>query len=346
MGKTTNISWSDATLNPIYGCSRISDGCKSCYAELVVAGLERKFSTQEKHKKTYEFYKGLTKQTPNGPRWTGIVKLNRDHLDQALRWQEPKKIFLNSLSDTFHESLPTETIEEIFVMMALAHWHTFQVLTKRADRMLEVLSNPAFRERVFLAASLQNASEKWRKNPRLGKKHPGIAWPLKNVWLGVSVEAQKEANVRIPLLMQTPAAVRFLSCEPLLGPVNLRQALTVQARPGSVFLPDAWYENPHYLCGKGHISRTVLKTEGGSRCLACGDMLTPVWGAPNWVIIGGESGANFRPMKEEWATSLVTQCRGIEKVAVWYKQGSAVRSGQNETLDMGAGPIKIQEFPV
>lgn len=220
MGDKTNIKWTDATLNATFGCSRVSSGCENCYAELVVAGLPRKF--KDTNPKAFSFFSGLTRETPNGPRWTGVVKLHRERLLLPLSWQKPRRIFLNSLSDIFHESLKRYELVEIFGMMAAAHYHTFQVLTKRPERAKELLNDPKFRDEVTWEGSLLAQRQKYKSNPRLGRNgHPGIKWPLPNVWLGVSTEDQKTANERVPLLMQTQAAVRFLSCEPLLGPIDL-----------------------------------------------------------------------------------------------------------------------------
>jgi len=298
MSDTTRISWTDATLNPIYGCSRVSAGCTNCYAEQVVASLPRKF--EAKNKAAFEFYSGLTRDTPNGPRWTGVVKLHREHLRQPLGWQIPKKIFVNSLSDVFHENVPRDFIVEIFSMMALAHWHTFQVLTKRPERMQQLLSEQTFIDDVIFAASLQNSNHKHERNKRLGKNHPGLSWPLKNVWLGVSVENQKAANERVPLLIKTPATIRFLSCEPLLEGVDLRGLLG--------------------LC------------YGCQTCgFVTGHLMGPERSPIHWAIIGGESGAGFRPMKSEWALNLKHQCIQAG-IAFYFKQDADQKAGQRPYL--------------
>lgn len=209
MSDKTQISWTDATWNPIYGCSRVSKGCERCYAEEVVAALPRKF--KERNPEAFNFYSGLTKDTPNGPRWTGVVKVHEGHLLQPLRWTESRRIFVNSLSDLFHERLSISDIARVFAVMASAPKHTFQVLTKRPRIMQELLSDPSFKESVRTRPGglAERCHTDWQ-----------IPWPLPNVWLGVSVEDQRAADERIPLLLQTPAAVRFLSCEPLLGPIQ------------------------------------------------------------------------------------------------------------------------------
>lgn len=200
MSDKTGIEWTDATWNPLRGCSRVSEGCRHCYAE-TVAG---RFSGPGMP------YEGLVTKTTQGPTWNGTVKLMpEDILSQPLRWQKPRMIFVNSMSDLFHEAVPDEFIADVFRTMAWGHQHTFQVLTKRPERMVRLLSNYEFQDSVT-----DNAHEcaDWQ-------------WPLKNVWLGVSVEDQATADERIPLLLLTPAATRWVSAEPLLGPVDLRRFL-------------------------------------------------------------------------------------------------------------------------
>ncbi len=180
MGTSTAIEWTDATWNPVRGCTRISEGCRNCYAERVAA----RFS------KPGQPFHGFAEMKDVGPRWTGKMALVEKHLEDPLRWKKPQRIFVNSMSDLFHEDLPFKDIKRVFDVMARARHHTFQVLTKRADNMLS-----------FFQA--------W-----------GSQVVLPNVWLGVSVEDQDAAKKRIPHLISTPAAVRFVSCEPLLGPID------------------------------------------------------------------------------------------------------------------------------
>jgi protein gp37 len=185
------IEWTDASWNPVRGCSRVSEGCRNCYAE----GVAARFSGPGRP------YEGLARFTPRGPQWTGKIRLVPEVLEQPLRWRKPRKIFVNSMSDLFHEDVPFRFIANVFGHMHSAPRHTFQVLTKRAARM-----------RVFI---------EWFRREWLGGSD---AFPREypHVWLGVSVEDQRAADERIPELLATPAAVRFLSCEPLLGPVDVR----------------------------------------------------------------------------------------------------------------------------
>ena len=206
MSDDTAIEWTDATWNPVRGCSRVSEGCRNCYAERVAA----RFSGPGMP------YEGLATIGKSGPHWTGEVRFIGEHLADPLRWRKPRRIFVNSMSDLFHERLSNEDIAAVFGVMAKAHWHTFQVLTKRAARMREWFSWAAGGRHVWPEAQ-RHPFPKWA----ITGEAPPSAWPLRNVWLGVSVENQEAADERIPHLLATPAAVRFLSVEPMLGPIQL-----------------------------------------------------------------------------------------------------------------------------
>jgi protein gp37 len=212
MGDTTGIEWTDATWNPVRGCSRVSPGCENCYAERVAA----RFSGPGQP------YEGLAVMGSNGPRWTREVALIADKLDQPLRWRKPRRIFVNSMSDLFHEGLDDGDIDQVLAVMLLAPRHTFQVLTKRARRMRDYLSSPTLYERVLtVAGRLRN------KRPELttvGVSNPATH-PARWIWFGVSAEDQKHADERIPWLCETPAAVRFVSYEPALGPIDIAEYL-------------------------------------------------------------------------------------------------------------------------
>jgi len=197
MGDNTGIEWTDASWNPVRGCTRISEGCRNCYAERVAA----RFSGFDKNGKPQPYH-GLAKMTPSGPRWTGEIKLVPKHLEDPVRWKRPRRIFVNSMSDLFHESLGVDSIQAVFDVIFRAKHHTYQILTKRAKRMFEVMPHVRYA-----------TGKKWE------------VCPEPNVWLGVSVEDQENAETRIPWLVETPAAVRFLSVEPLLAPVDLSQWL-------------------------------------------------------------------------------------------------------------------------
>jgi len=173
----TKIEWTDETWNPVTGCTKVSPGCAHCYAERIAHRFGAK---------------------PYLPGKAEIV-LHPERLEMPLRWKKPRMIFVNSMSDLFHEDVPDEFLADVLNIMSVAEWHVFQVLTKRPERMQRVLS--------ILAAN----------STALGVPF----WPRPNIWLGASVENQRMADARIPLLLETPAVVRFVSCEPLLGPIDL-----------------------------------------------------------------------------------------------------------------------------
>ncbi|WP_280412567.1 phage Gp37/Gp68 family protein [Nocardia asiatica] len=183
----TSIEWTDKTWNPVTGCDKVSPGCDHCYAE----GIANRFAG--------------TPQFPNG---FGVT-LRAERLGDPLKWRKPARVFVNSMSDLFHDDVPDKFIAKVFGVMAHADQHTFQVLTKRPGRMRSLLRSDAFRELVFKSVDIELPDVM------------GDDWPLHNVWLGVSAEDQKWANIRIPALLDTPAAIRFVSAEPLLGPIDL-----------------------------------------------------------------------------------------------------------------------------
>jgi len=205
----TKIEWTDETWNPVTGCTKVSAGCQNCYAE-------------RDWKRVY------------GKRLFTEVQVHRNRYPQPLRWQKPRRVFVCSMGDLFHKDVNNGWRAAIFAIMASAPQHHFQVLTKRPHRMLEWLQgvgnsgDPVALLQVMLRMELrlmglgEPPEWKWPTSkawPNLVEA--GVKWPLPNVWLGVSVEDQRAANERIPVLLQCPAAVRFVSCEPLLGPVDL-----------------------------------------------------------------------------------------------------------------------------
>lgn len=215
MADHTHIEWTDATWNPITGCSLTSPGCTNCYA-MQLAG------TRLAH---HESRAGLTREVNGHHVWTGEVRLNEQWFDQPLRWRKPRRIFVCAHGDLFHESAPDEWIDKVFAVMALSPQHTFQVLTKRSQRMREYLSRPKGSWH-YLFESLKwvrwMAGLTGNKRGQQSTSLPRMYGPLPNVWLGVSVEDQHRADERIPDLLATPAAVRWISAEPLLGPVDLK----------------------------------------------------------------------------------------------------------------------------
>ena len=246
----TRIEWTDATWSPMTGCTKVSAGCDNCYAET----LHERF---------------------HGRGSFATLTLHENRLNQPLRWEKPRRIFVNSMSDVFHADVPAGFLAQIFAVMAARPEHTFQILTKRPARMRAWLDGPA-------EAAVRAVLHGWGhdRGVRITQScvwfasktlHAEVAWPLPNVWLGVSVEDQRSAAVRIPGLLDTPAAVRWISAEPLLGPVDLHN---VGQRLGRLAGVDA------------------LR---GGRSL-------------DWVVVGGESGPRARPMHPQWARQIRDQC--------------------------------------
>jgi protein gp37 len=304
MAATTSIEWTDRTWNPVVGCSLVSPGCTNCYAMRMAGRIEAMG--------TAPHYAGLTRPSKAGPVWTGEVRAAPDHvLLQPLRWRKPARIFVNSMSDLFHEGVPDAVIDRVFAVMALTPHHTFQVLTKRPERMRSYLSHPTKSVDVGLEA-LGITLEVHSRTPGspVGKgvtlKHSDInpgalsTWHLPNVWLGVSVEDQARADERIPVLLDTPAAVRWISAEPLLGPIDLTR-LPYPNR-GRTWMIDA--------------VRGEMREPGLDR--------TPIGGVVSldWVVAGGESGPDARPMHPDWARSLRDQCAAAEVPFLFKQWGS------------------------
>lgn len=204
---TSKIEWTDLTWNPVRGCTRISPGCINCYAERMAARFSGPGAP----------FDGFAIMGQSGPRWTGRVKLDERKLLDPLYWRKPRRVFVNSMSDLFHESLSDEAIWRVFAVMAATPHITYQILTKRAERMRYWLTNGCA---TSWSQGLARSIEQF-----IGPGPPP-RWPLPNVWLGVSCEDQQRADERIPHLIQTPAAMRFVSLEPLIEAVDVRRYLT------------------------------------------------------------------------------------------------------------------------
>ena len=276
MADNTKIEWSNATWNPVTGCSVVSAGCKHCYA-MKLAGTRMK---------NHPSRAGLTIDTAAGPVWNGQVRFNEQWLDQPLRWSRPRRIFVCAHGDLFHESVPDTWIDRVFAVMALSPQHTFQVLTKRAERMHAYLSEPDVGVRIGREESAFAKLAAFYK-PKKGTANIHIGcrryMPLSNVHLGVSVENQAAADGRIPLLLATSAAVRWISAEPLLGHIDIVLA--------------CWQASADIVM---RFDRTPLEEIAE----------VPKFLGINWVVCGGESGVNARPMHPDWARSLRDQCSG------------------------------------
>ncbi len=280
-------------------------GCLNCYA----ARVATRFAYDE-----HGPFHGFARITENGPRWTGKVELVEKHLADPLHWHKPRRIFVNSMSDLFHEALPDEAIDRVFAVMSLCKQHQFQVLTKRPERMLAYFSEkrPEILDDLFLT---NKVPEGWYSHLRFVQPDGLCNWPLRNVWLGVSCENQEMAAARIPLLLQTPAAIRFVSYEPALGPVDF------------TWLP----------VGFNGFSGQCVRTWDALR--GTSTVHDPVFGAGgvapaklDWVIAGFESGPGARPANEEWIRAVKNQCVDAA-VAFFYKQ-SAVKGRKIPTPEL------------
>ncbi|MEM9468463.1 MAG: phage Gp37/Gp68 family protein [Actinomycetota bacterium] len=261
----TGIEWTDATWNPLTGCAHVSPGCDGCYAAREAAGR-----LSGNHR-----YAGLAVRPEGGglPRFTGEIRLHPDRVDQPLRWRKPRRVFVNSMSDLFHPDVPDEFIVEVFSIMQRAESHQFQVLTKRPQRMADLLSSDWFRDE--LVGMPEEADI------------PSWPYPFPNVWLGTSIESDRYAFRADHGRHRTPAAVRFISAEPLLGPL---QSLD----------------------------------------------LTGI----DWLIVGGESGPQARPMHPDWVRGLRRTDESSGSSAAMHQEPSA--RGQMAGSDKGSSQRSSQ----
>ena len=234
----SEIEWTEATWNPIAGCSLVSPGCTNCYAMRMAARLQA-MGMQK--------YEGTTRKSGKRHVWTGRVNLDQKSLAAPLAWRKPLRIFVNSMSDLFQEALAEESVQRVWQIMEQAHWHSFQVLTKRPERMLSLLSQSAFRL-------------------------------LPNVWLGTSVENEDHVG-RIDVLRRTPAAIRFVSFEPLLAPIRKPDLTDIhwaivggESGPGARPMEAEWVEDLRDSCVRQGVA-FFFKQWGGSRKKATGRTL-------------------------------------------------------------------------
>lgn len=316
----TEIQWTDETWNPVTGCTKVSPGCANCYAETVA----NRFWAKQYQAVKYTDQAGSTDARPR--RFTD-VQWHPDRLAQPLGWRKPRKTFVNSMSDLFHEDVPDAFIDQVFAVMALCPQHTFQVLTKRHNRMFDYVTSRA------------RSSQHWKDAARVvgySLDFEGVSlvpFPLPNVWLGVSVENQHFADERIPRLLQTPAAVRFISAEPLLAPVDLSRL-------------------PSWLSGQ------QLDALTGSAYASDDDVWLGRSDRPSldWVIVGGESGAGSRTFDLEWGRQILGQCQAAGVPCFIKQLGSAPRFSRDESVkfirnskggDMAEWPddLRVRQFP-
>jgi protein gp37 len=291
MGSQTGIEWTNSTLTPIrarhhatgkvgWHCEKATAGCEFCYAE----GFNQRLGT------------GLPFKP--GHRVELELFLDEKMLEAPLRWRRPRMIFMCSMTDLFASFVKDQWLSAIFAMMARAPHHTFQLLTKRADRMKYYLTHNACEDVYAIACRADpSLADRWR-------------WPLPNVWCGVSVERQPEADERVPDLLDTPAAVRFLSCEPLLGRVSVAKWLHDS---------DCRFQAVDGFCTCSEQREAYI----------------------NQVIVGGESGRHARPMHPGWPRLLRDECAAAPGTAFYFKQwgewqidtrhGAMADSGERET---------------
>lgn len=272
MSENSKISWTDATWNPTLGCERESPGCAGCYAVKEVNRM-----AGNPNPKISSVNSGLVHKLGNGKLdWTGEITTVPDRLQAPLRWKSPRRIFVNSLSDLFHPKVQDAFIDAVFATMAIASQHTYQILTKHPGRMAAYFSDLSERDMAIGQAVIDHFDVMFTGDPEcVSDDFTYFALPLPNVWLGTSVENQEYADKRIPHLLRTPAAVRFLSCEPLLGPINLE---TLTGR----FTDDE--------AANTRIFERLIDGIG-------------------WVIVGGESGPGARDFDIAWARIIQEQCK-------------------------------------
>lgn len=310
MSDNTKIEWADATVNAVNGCSVTSPGCTNCYAMKLAGTRLRDHPTRA----------GLTTQTKAGPVWNGEVRLHEPALLQPLKWKRPRRIFWNAHGDTFHDAVPDEWIDRVLAVCALTPQHTHMILTKRSSRMREYLTAKGWALRISDIVNAWPKDQIGTGNEYTADFRLASGAALPNVWLGVSVEDQTRADERIPDLLATPAAIRFISAEPLLGQVDLRWIAEPDAEKDGVIdslLGCNWIESERGQefrpARPGHQDRVMLRWV----CSPEADILSKR--KIDWVIAGGESGPGARPMHPDWARSLRDQCAAAG-VAFHFKQ--------------------------
>ncbi len=336
----SKIEWTNQTWNPTIGCDKVSQGCKNCYAIRMAYRL-----MHHPNQIVAAKYKGTVEKTKSGDlNWTGKINLLDDVLLKPVKNKKTTMYFVDSMSDLFHKDVPYSFVDKVFAIMLLCPQHTFQILTKRPDRMTAYMNSKTDDD----AREIEEAAEiivcehpdlfyvmetyktdegkiSYPSNTLLpyikeAGWYSGITytdcgeggfekdtefiyegnWPAKNIWLGVSVEDQKAADERIPLLLKTPAAIRFLSCEPLLGPLDISKFM----------VPEGVHHHPD----------NTLTGETGMALNKMVNMVNPELKKQlHWVIVGGESGPGARPMHPDWAREIRDQCKA-SGVAFFFKQ--------------------------
>lgn len=298
MAETTHIEWTDATWNVITGCSVLSAGCRRCYAMRLAGTRLRNHPSRA----------GLTVDTKAGPVWTGEVRFNKQWAHQPLDWRKPRMIFVCAHADLFHKDVPDAWIDHVFAVASLCPQHTFQILTKRASRMREYFAQPNVWARIEVAARVIHKE-------RTGEIIAGkiLIGPLRNCWLGVSAEDQENADERIHHLLLTPAALHWVSLEPLLGAIDL----TNLPIPPDALLPRYGTSHGFKFNALREDSEKMFNTE---RHLA-------------WVVMGGESQADARPCHPKWLREIRDQCAEAGVPLVFKQWGTWIGSMCNAFSD-------------
>ncbi|AQT69946.1 Bacteriophage protein gp37 [Anaerohalosphaera lusitana] len=330
----SKIEWTDQTWNPVVGCSRISEGCQNCYAERMAGRLANMNVPQYKQVVLFEDIAN-SRLSPEikVTGWNGATAFVESALQKPLHWKKPRMIFVCSMGDLFHESVPFEWIDKVFAVMDLCPQHTFQVLTKRAARMREYFKS--VKELPVGSPRDMAIFDGWRAV--YGTKLNERLWPLPNVWLGVTAENQTRADERIPELLRCPAVVRFVSVEPMLGAVVMPEDGTACE-----------------FCGRNYESVTVDCGDWCEEfCAKCRDydpdavstIITNHLGDGqshiNWVICGGESGPGARPLHPNWVRGLRDQCSEAGVPFLFKQWGGANKKKAGRLLD----GVLHDEFP-
>ena len=304
----TGISWTDETWNPVVGCTRVSAGCDHCYAVKMthrLGAMAQSKREQGQNPGKLARYEGLTVLNNRGVRhFNGTVRCVEEALTVPMHWRKPRMVFVNSMSDLFHRDVPFDFIDRVFAVMALCPQHRFQVLTKRPERMAEYYERNRAEGWVSVAKEILAIDPDYQS----AGCYNG---PLPNVWLGTSIEDQGTADERVTHMQRCPAAVWFLSCEPLLSEVTL--PIVVGCR----------------LCN--HPGPQVLSRDGCPSCGGSGQEPNCI----DWVIVGGESGHGARPCDVKWIRQIVAHC-GAAGVPCFVKQ-----LGSNPVVD-GHRRIKLK----
>lgn len=284
MSGKTGVDWADSAWPVTTGCTKVSLGCDNCYA---LRGSWR--MSHNPNPKVREAYEGTAAKREDGTLdWTGAVRECHNRLDWPGKWRKPKRVFVCSMSDLFHTDVSSEFINDVWRRMHIESRHTYLLLTKRPEKLEQWTRETIARYRLIV----------------------DMCWP-NWMWLGVTAEDQQRADERIPILLSVPAAVKWISAEPLLGPLDLSTALSLPSKCvhcGGVRIWDSWPSADGTPANyKGEQGLDAL-------CLSCGtrgawDNYKPQPPLLQWVVIGCETGPNARPAKREWVTDLIDQCR-------------------------------------